>query len=156
MDWAQVAQDRDKWQILENMVRGLWVPSNAGNFFISWETIAPQGLCPISCLTQNYINTYFCFTKLKLLLVNARTFVVWKWHTMYFLQLLSVYTQVERGKLCTGNPYVSYIIICMLLLHVLSWCFCVAWYYSPMTLWKLPDLSCSIIKFSFRIIKISN
>jgi len=34
MDWAQVAQDRDKWQILENMVRDLWVPSNAVNFFV--------------------------------------------------------------------------------------------------------------------------
>ena len=35
MDWAQVAQDRDKWQILERMVRDLQVPSNAGNFLIS-------------------------------------------------------------------------------------------------------------------------
>jgi hypothetical protein len=72
MDWTEVAQDRDKWQILENTVRDLWVPSNAGNFFIRSESIAPQeGLCPISCLTQNDINTYFCFIKLRLLFVNA-------------------------------------------------------------------------------------
>jgi hypothetical protein len=34
MDWAQVIQDRDKWQVLENVVRDSWVPSNAVNFFV--------------------------------------------------------------------------------------------------------------------------
>jgi hypothetical protein len=72
---SRQGQMADSWE----HVRDLWVPSNAGNFFIRWESTAPQeGLCPISCLTQNDINTYFDFIKLKLLLVNAWTSVVYK------------------------------------------------------------------------------
>jgi len=26
MDWVDLAQDRDKWQALENVVMNLWVP----------------------------------------------------------------------------------------------------------------------------------
>ena len=35
MDWIDLAQDRDRWQALVNVVRYLWVPQNAGNFLIS-------------------------------------------------------------------------------------------------------------------------
>ena len=32
MDWIDVAQDRDRWRTLANVVMKLWVPYNAGNF----------------------------------------------------------------------------------------------------------------------------
>jgi len=34
MDWIELAQDRDKWQALVNVVMNLWVPQNAGNLTI--------------------------------------------------------------------------------------------------------------------------
>jgi len=35
MDWIELAQDRDRWWALVNVVMNLWVPSNAGNFLTS-------------------------------------------------------------------------------------------------------------------------
>jgi hypothetical protein len=40
IDWrivlgSNLVQDRDKWQVLVNMVINLWVPQNAGNFLTS-------------------------------------------------------------------------------------------------------------------------
>jgi hypothetical protein len=35
MDWVHLAQDRDKWWALLNMVMNLQVPSNTGNFLTS-------------------------------------------------------------------------------------------------------------------------
>jgi hypothetical protein len=32
MDWIELAQDRDRWQALVNVLMNLWVPQNAGNF----------------------------------------------------------------------------------------------------------------------------
>ena len=32
MEWIDLAQNRDRWQVLVNMVMNLWVPQNAGNF----------------------------------------------------------------------------------------------------------------------------
>jgi hypothetical protein len=32
MDWIELAQDRDRWCALVNVVMDLWVPQNAGNF----------------------------------------------------------------------------------------------------------------------------
>jgi hypothetical protein len=32
MDWIDLAQDRDQWRILLNMVMNLWVPQNVGKF----------------------------------------------------------------------------------------------------------------------------
>jgi hypothetical protein len=35
MDWIDLAQDRDKWSALANMLRNFWVTQNIGNFLIS-------------------------------------------------------------------------------------------------------------------------
>ena len=35
MDWDHLASDRDRWQVLANVVMSLRVPKNAGNFLIS-------------------------------------------------------------------------------------------------------------------------
>jgi hypothetical protein len=32
MDWIHLAQNRDRWRALVNMVMNLRIPSNAGNF----------------------------------------------------------------------------------------------------------------------------
>jgi hypothetical protein len=35
MDWINMAQVRDQYRVLVNMVMNLWVPKNVGKFFIS-------------------------------------------------------------------------------------------------------------------------
>jgi hypothetical protein len=35
MDWIEMAQDRDRWWALVNVVMNLWVQKNAGNFLTS-------------------------------------------------------------------------------------------------------------------------
>jgi hypothetical protein len=35
MDWINMAQDRDWYRVLVNMVMNLWVPENVGKFFES-------------------------------------------------------------------------------------------------------------------------
>jgi hypothetical protein len=39
MEWIPVAQDRDKWQALVNVVMKLQVLWEAGNFLTSWANI---------------------------------------------------------------------------------------------------------------------
>jgi len=40
VDWIHLAQDRDQWQALVNMVRYLWVTLNVGNFLTSQVTLS--------------------------------------------------------------------------------------------------------------------
>jgi hypothetical protein len=39
MDWIDLAQDREKWQVLVNRVMNIRVPQNAWNFLTSCGTI---------------------------------------------------------------------------------------------------------------------
>jgi hypothetical protein len=40
MDWIELAQDRDRWQALVNVVRNLWVPQNTGSFMTSYKQVS--------------------------------------------------------------------------------------------------------------------
>jgi hypothetical protein len=40
MDWIELAQDRDRWQALVNVVMNLQVPQNAGNFLDSCKLVS--------------------------------------------------------------------------------------------------------------------
>jgi hypothetical protein len=40
MYWIDLGQDRNKHQVLMNMVIKLWVPSKAEKFLTSWRTIS--------------------------------------------------------------------------------------------------------------------
>jgi hypothetical protein len=38
MDWIDLAQNRDRWRALVNIIMSLWVPRNVGKFFSSCTT----------------------------------------------------------------------------------------------------------------------
>ena len=38
MDWIELAEDRDRWWTLVNVVMNLRIPQNAGNFLTSCRT----------------------------------------------------------------------------------------------------------------------
>jgi hypothetical protein len=42
MDWIDVAQDRNQWRVLVNMVMNLRVPSNVGKFLSGCTMAVPQ------------------------------------------------------------------------------------------------------------------
>jgi hypothetical protein len=39
IEWIDMAQDRDRWRVVENAVMNLRVPQNAGNFLSRLETV---------------------------------------------------------------------------------------------------------------------
>jgi hypothetical protein len=50
--WTHLAQDKDQWWALVNMVINLQIPWKAGNFFTSWVSISfLEGLCSMQLVT---------------------------------------------------------------------------------------------------------
>jgi hypothetical protein len=46
LEWINLAQNRDGWSVLVNVVIKLWVPYTAGNFLTGWKTVSSEeGLC---------------------------------------------------------------------------------------------------------------
>jgi hypothetical protein len=39
MDWIDLAEERERWQALVNVVMNLWMPWNAESFFTGWGPI---------------------------------------------------------------------------------------------------------------------
>jgi hypothetical protein len=40
MDWTDLAQDKDRWQAIVNVVMNLQVPHNVGNFLTSYKPVS--------------------------------------------------------------------------------------------------------------------
>ena len=40
MDWIELAQGRDRWHILVNVVLNLQIPLNARNFLTNWKAVS--------------------------------------------------------------------------------------------------------------------
>jgi len=44
MGWIDLAQDRDRWWLCEDVVMNLQVPYSVGNFLGSWEPVSFWGM----------------------------------------------------------------------------------------------------------------
>ena len=40
MDWFGMAEDRDKWQAVSNVVMNIQIPYTAGDFLTKWRTVS--------------------------------------------------------------------------------------------------------------------
>ena len=55
MDWIDLAQDRDRWQALVNVVMNHQVPSNAGNYLCSLGPVRLSGRPLLHGVSQSVI-----------------------------------------------------------------------------------------------------
>jgi hypothetical protein len=55
MDWIEVAEDRDRWRALVNVVMKLRVPWNAGNFLTSWEPVTSSRRTPLHGVSKEVL-----------------------------------------------------------------------------------------------------
>ena len=39
-NWIGIAEDRDKWQAVENVVMNIQIPYNVGDFLMNWRTVS--------------------------------------------------------------------------------------------------------------------
>jgi hypothetical protein len=59
VDWIHLAQNRDPWWLLVNIVINLWVPQKVG-YFLTKQLLASKGLCSMELLSHFSHACYMC------------------------------------------------------------------------------------------------
>jgi hypothetical protein len=59
-DWIELAQDRDRWRELANMVMNLQVPLNVGNFLTSCKPVSFSRRTLLHGISKKVVTLFPC------------------------------------------------------------------------------------------------